>query len=203
MNFRIKISIILIALGLIAFVLPEKNKLSMRLKPEEYLKYFSSEEFSFTPDEVAQFVIEEDSSVQLIDLRSHEVFMKNSIPGAINIPFDELNLKENYNYPKQDNYKTILYSEDDLKASRAQSLLIMSGLKNIYVMKGGMNSWFSKVMLSEYTGETISPQENRLFEIRYKARRLFNDINSLPDSLKIQYLQNKKAKERELVGGCE
>ncbi len=190
MNFRIKISIILIALGLIAFVLPEKNKLSMRLKPEEYLKYFSSEEFSFTPDEVAQFVIEEDSSVQLIDLRSHEVFMKNSIPGAINIPFDELNLKENYNYPKQNNYKTILYSEDDLKASRAQSLLILSGLKNIYVMKGGMNSWFSKVMLSEYTGETISPQENRLFEIRYKARRLFNDINSLPDSLKIQYLQN-------------
>jgi hypothetical protein len=66
-----------------------------------------------------------------------------------------------------------------------------------------MNAWNDNVMLSEYSGETISPQENRLFEIRYKARRFYNEINSLPDSLKMQYLQSKKASERELVGGCE
>ena len=203
MNSRIKISLILLSLGLIAFILPEKNNLTARLKPDEYLKYFSKEQLSFTPDEVAYFVVSEDSAVQLIDLRSHEVFMKNSIPGALNVPFSELNLKENYSSLKQKNYNTILYSEDDALASQAQALLVMSGLRNIYIMKGGMYAWNNKVMLSEYSGETISPQENRLFEIRYKARRFFNEINSLPDSLKIQYLQSKKASERELVGGCE
>lgn len=203
MNSRITISIILVSLGLIAFILPEKNDLSIRIKPEEYLKYFSSEQLNFSPDEVAYFVVAEDSTVQLIDLRSPEIYMKSSIPGALNVPFNELNLKENYKMLNQKEYKIIVYSEDDLIASQAQSLLVMSGLKNIYVMKGGLNAWNDKVMLSEYTGETITPQENRLFEIRYKARRFFNEINSLPDSLKIQYLESKKASERELVGGCE
>ncbi len=202
MNSRIKISLVLLSLGLIAFLLPEKNNLSLQLTPEEYLKYFSEEQLSFTPDEVAYFVVSQDSSVQLIDLRDREKFMENSLPGAVNIPIQELELRENYKYLKQKNHKMILYAEDDLKPTVAQSLLVMAGLRNIYVMEGGLNEWYEKVMQSEFTGQTISPQENRLFEIRYKARRFFNDINSLPDSLKIQYLQNKKAKERQLVGGC-
>jgi hypothetical protein len=51
-------------------------------------------------------------------------------------------------------------------------------------MQGGLNSWFETVMNSEFTGEKISAKENALFESRMKARRLFNDVNSMPDSLK-------------------
>jgi hypothetical protein len=58
-------------------------------------------------------------------------------------------------------------------------------------------------MLSEFRGNKITPRENALFETRYKARRLFNEWNSMSDSLKAGFYKAKKKKERELVGGCE
>ena len=40
-------------------------------------------------------------------------------------------------------------------------------------------------MNSTFTGERISARENALFETRTRARKMFTEINSLPDSLKM------------------
>jgi len=66
-----------------------------------------------------------------------------------------------------------------------------------------MNEWYKTVMLSKFEGDQISPRENALFENRYKARNTFTQINSLPDSMKIQYLEAKRLEESQLDGGCE
>ena len=70
-------------------------------------------------------------------------------------------------------------------------------------MKGGLNDWYKTVMLSNFEGEKITPRENVLFENRFKARKTFTAINSLPDSLKIKYLAARRLKESQLDGGCE
>ena len=82
---------------------------------------------------------------------------------------------------------------------------IASGLdyENIYVMKGGLNEWYKTIMLSQFEGESITPRENILFENRFRARKTFTQVNSLPDSLKTQFLVARRLKEATLDGGCE
>ena len=58
-------------------------------------------------------------------------------------------------------------------------------------MKGGLNEWFNTVMNSSFTGERISARENALFETRTRAKKMFTEMNSLPDSLKLKFIQVK------------
>jgi hypothetical protein len=71
------------------------------------------------------------------------------------------------------------------------------------IMKGGMNEWYRVVMESTFSGGRISAAENAIFEARYRARDFFTRMNSLPDSMKTAFLQVKRMKEAELIGGCE
>ena len=57
-------------------------------------------------------------------------------------------------------------------------------------------------MLTKFEGEKITPRENALFENRYKARDIFTQINSLPDSLKTKFFDAKRLQRSKLDGGC-
>ncbi|KJF44470.1 rhodanese-like domain-containing protein [Draconibacterium sediminis] len=203
MNARIKISVLLAGVGLILAFLPFNAAKSFQLKPTELLEISSNSDMYFSVDEVARFVNNEDSTIQLIDLRSASEFMESNIPGSINIPFNDL-LNPNWEgYLNQDRVRNVYYANGDETANMAWTIVSGLGYSNSFVMKGGMNEWYLTVMLSEFTGERITPRENSLFENRYKARRTFTQINSLPDSLKKQYLEAKRLEESQLDGGCE
>ena len=203
MNARIKISLLLAGVGLILAFLPFNAAKSFQLKPTELLEISSNSDIYFSVDEVARFVNNEDTTIQLIDLRSTSEFMESNIPGSINIPFDDL-LNPNWEgYLNQDKVRNVYYANGDETANKAWTIVSGLGYPNSFVMKGGMNEWYLTVMLSEFKGERITPRENALFENRYKARRTFTQINSLPDSLKMQYLEAKRLEESQLDGGCE
>jgi hypothetical protein len=70
-------------------------------------------------------------------------------------------------------------------------------------MKGGLNEWYNSVMNSSFTGEKISARENAMFETRTRAKNLFIEINSLPDSLKLKFIESKRIAAKKLDGGCE
>ena len=89
MNARIKLSILLAGIGIVLAFLPFNASKTFRLTPTELLEK-SYEDNVFTVDEVARFMNAEDSTVQLIDLRSNAEFMECNIPGSINIPFEDL-----------------------------------------------------------------------------------------------------------------
>lgn len=203
MNARIKISVLLAGVGLILAFLPFNAAKSFQLKPTELLEISLNPDIYFSVDEVARFVNNEDSTIQLIDLRSASEFMESNIPGSINIPFNDL-LNPNWEgYLNQDKVRNVYYANGDEKANLAWTIVSGLGYSNSFVMKGGMNEWYLTVMLSEFNGERITARENALFENRYKARKTFTQINSLPDSLKMQYLEAKRLEESQLDGGCE
>jgi rhodanese-related sulfurtransferase len=152
---------------------------------------------------VARLLNNEDSTIQIIDLRSPGEYRYSYIPGAINIPFESFLDEEYQGYIDQAELKNILYSNGDIISSQAWMYASQMGFGSIKVMKGGMNEWYRTVMLSEFSGNRISPRENALYENRYRARKFFIQMNSLPDSLKTTFLAARKAKEMELVGGCE
>ncbi len=203
MNPRVRISVLLISLGVItAFVPLKQNKVNL-LKPSELLKKSMDEQFNLTVDEVARYMIRGNVDFMIIDLRTPEEYKAFNIPGSINIPYKDLLHKDYGGYLDQDELKNIFYSNGDIVASQAWTLCAGMGYKNNYVMQGGMNEWYKTVMESKFSGERITPRENALFEVRYKARKLFTEINSIPDSLKMMFVEAKRKKEKQLDGGCE
>ncbi len=202
MNIREKISIVLVGLGIILALLPLTGNRSFTVSPKRLVAGAFDQTSYFTTDQVARFIATEDTSVQLIDLRTQEAFSKLNIPGSISIPYESF-IDIAPGILTGGNMKYILYSNGDIDANNAW--IIAKGLKisNVYVMNGGLNDWFSTVMNSRFTGERISARENALFENRRKAGQIFTEINSLPDSLKRKYFEARHVAAKKLDGGCE
>jgi rhodanese-related sulfurtransferase len=203
MNIREKLSIILLCLGLLLAILPLRTTRSFTGKPEELLTRSLDNESLLNVDQVARFIVNEDPGIVIIDLRPSDEFMKFSIPGAINIPWSDMTMRDPSLFLGTGETRNIFYSNGDLISGYAVAFAGGLGYRNCYSMKGGMNEWIRTVMNTKFSGDKISARENAIFEARARAGRLFTEMNSLPDSLKIKYLNSKKFNPKKLDGGCE
>jgi rhodanese-related sulfurtransferase len=203
MNTREKFSAVLLSLGLILALIPLSGNRSFTVKPHEMLSEVIDENSWLTVDQVAKLIVAEDSTIQIIDVRSPEEFKTASLPGAVNIPYNELLDRNPSAYLGSGKARNIFYSNGDLDANYALALASGFGFDNSFVMKGGMNEWFNTIINSTFNGEKISARENALFETRTRAKKMFNEINSLPDSLKMQFMKSNKNASKKLDGGCE
>jgi rhodanese-related sulfurtransferase len=203
MNTREKFSAVLLSLGLILALIPLSGNRSFTTKPGNVVKVVLDDKSYLTVDQVAKYIVAEDSTIRIIDLRSPEEFKTASLPGAVNVPYRELPSRDPADYLISGNTRNIFYSNGDLNANYALVIASGFGFDNSYVMKGGMNEWFNKIINSTFTGERISARENALFETRTRARKMFNELNSLPDSLKQQFMRSNKNSSKKLDGGCE
>jgi len=203
MNTREKFSVGLLCLGLILALLPLSGSRSFTVKPQKLLTDLLDGNTYLTVDQVAKYLVSEDSSVQIFDLRTPEEFQAANIPGSINIPYSKLLDADPSSILNNGKDRNIFYSNGDFDSNYALSIARGLNIKNTFVMKGGLNEWFNTVMNSSFTGEKISARENALFETRTRAKRMFSEMNSLPDSLKIKFFQSKHLAAKKLDGGCE
>jgi rhodanese-related sulfurtransferase len=203
MNIRGKFSIILFSVGLILVVFQITGNISFKVKPEKLISELKEAESFYTVDQVARIVSAEEPGYQIIDLRTPEEFRSFNIPGSVNKPYSDIFKTDPSGYLGNKEIKTIFYSNGDFDSNYA--LVFARGLKydNVYVMKGGLNEWFNTIMNSSFSGERISARENAIFETRFRARKMFSDINSLPDSLKQKFIESKHLAAKKLDGGCE
>jgi rhodanese-related sulfurtransferase len=203
MNIRKEFSVLLLLLSLILALLPLSANRSFTAKPNKLLSDVLNKDASFTVDQVAEFIIREDNTVQLIDLRSPEEFRKQAIPGAVNIPYPEFVTKDPEIWLGNKNVRNIFYSAGDIESDYALVYARGLGYDNSYVMAGGVREWIRSVMETKFTGARITARENALFETRRRAGEMFTELNSLPDSLKMKFLESKKFSAKKLDGGCE
>ena len=203
MNAREKFSVGLLCLGLILALLPLSGSRSFIVRPQKLLSEVLDGNTYVTVDQVARFIVSEDSSVQIIDLRKPEEFRVMNIPGSINVPYSKFLDNDPGTFLSSAKSRNILYSNGDFDANYALAIAKGLNLKNIYVMKGGLNEWYNTVMNSSFTGEKISARENALFETRTSAKKMFNEMNSMPDSLKLKFIESKHIAAKKLDGGCE
>jgi rhodanese-related sulfurtransferase len=203
MNARIKYSVLLVGVGVILAFLPFDASESFRLKSDELLAKSASGEMFLQVDQVARMINQEDSTIQLIDVRNAEQYHACNLPGSLNIPIADLLNPAWEGTLNQNETKKIFYGNDDQIAATAWTIATGLGIRNNFVMIGGLNEWFRVVMLSKFSGEKITPAENALFENRLNARRTFTQLNSLPDSLKGKYFKTKRIRQQKLDGGCQ
>lgn len=190
-------------MGLILALLPERGNSSFIVKPRNLLSELLDNNSYYSVDQVARFIVAEDSTVQIIDLRSPDEFRAANIPGSINIPYNTLIDRKPGSILNNGKAKNIFYSNGDLNSNYALSIARGLNIKNTYAMKGGMNEWYNTIMNSSFTGEKITARENAMFETRTRAKKMFSEMNSLPDSLKAKFFKTKHLAAKKLDGGCE
>jgi rhodanese-related sulfurtransferase len=203
MNIRKEFSVLLILLSLILVLLPLTANRSFTAKPDTLLADVLNVDASFTVDQVAEFIVREDPTVQLIDLRPAEKYSTQSIPGAVNIPYADFIRSDPEIWLGNRKVRNIFYATGDTESDYALVYSRGLGYDNSFVMEGGLSEWVRTVINTKFAGERITARENALFETRRRAGEMFTELNSLPDSLKIKYLESRKFSAKKLDGGCE
>ena len=203
MKIRKEISALLVLLSLILALLPLSANRSFTEKPDALLSGVLDDATSYTVDQVAEFIVREDTAFQLIDLRPAEEFRNQALPGAVNVPYPEFIESDPAKWLGNKNTRVIFYSGGDLESDYALVYARGMGYENSFIMAGGITEWVRTVIETKFTGERITARENALFETRRRAGEMFTELNSLPDSLKAKFLESKRFSAKKLDGGCE
>jgi rhodanese-related sulfurtransferase len=90
----------------------------------------------------------------LLDIRVAHEYAKNSIPGSLNIPFDQINLRIE-NLAKDQ--AVLLVCDNGVKSVTASEQLAAKGFNFLYVLKGGMSLFQGVTESSISTCEAPSP----------------------------------------------
>ena len=202
-SIRFQVSAILVLLSGLIILLPDARQSSGELNVPGMLEVMNESGQFLTVDQVARMVVYEDTSILLVDVRDTEAYRAVHIPGAINLPVSDILNPDWSGYLDDPVVRPVFYSNGNTMAGEAWMICTQKGYTGSYIMKGGMNEWYREVMESTFEGERITAADNATFEVRYRARKFFNRMNSIPDSLKTAFLEVKRKKEDDLVGGCE
>jgi rhodanese-related sulfurtransferase len=202
-SIRFQVSAILVLLSSLIILLPDARQSSGELNVPRMMEVMNESGQFLTVDQIARMVVYEDTSILLVDVRDPDAYRAVHIPGAVNIPVSDILNPDWAGYLNDPVVRPVFYSNGNTMASEAWMLCTQKGYTGSLIMRGGMNEWYREVMESIFEGDRISAADNATFEVRYRARKFFNRMNSMPDSLKTAFLEVKRQKEAELVGGCE
>jgi len=173
LSFRyIILSIVFIVLAGGLVVLPKFEK-QEGIEPEKLLADAISPERYISTDVLADRMINQDPTLLLIDLRTAEDYNKYALPNAINIPIENIFSKDYEGYLNQVEYDVVLYSNDNFKADQAWILCKRLDYKNLRVLKGGINKWYSTIINPEKPTELMASKAFDLYSFRKAASMYF------------------------------
>ncbi|MBI9033871.1 MAG: rhodanese-like domain-containing protein [Bacteroidales bacterium] len=202
MNPRITISIILLAVASVVAFLPETSNRSFELAPDELLIEIQKNKNYFSVDELADLLVNADPSVLLIDLRSEEEYKNFSLPGSLNIPFDQLLDEKWEGYLDQTNRKNIFYSNGTTLSTQAWILTTRLAYKNNYVLTGGINEWFDRIVQPVPPEMTEDKLAYENYQSRLSAKAFFYGGTAGPKKSSGPAIQVQRKKKKTAGGGC-
>jgi rhodanese-related sulfurtransferase len=86
--------------------------------------------------------VAQNSIAHLIDIRSHEEYEKQHIPGAINIPSEEL-ATASEQFSRNDTYVCVCNHGKE-RCQAAAEYLHDLGFENAFYLEGGTSGWFDE-----------------------------------------------------------
>lgn len=205
MNLRYTLlSVILLLLAFGFTVLPEKDY-SKDLNADKVLLAVLDDSRYLSTDEIASLLINNDPSLQLIDVRKPEQFKEFSLPGAINIPLDSLLTDNASLYLDQDLRTNVLYSNGSIYASQAWLLTKRMGYKKVFIMRGGLNHWVETILRPTEPKQEDPANDFATYQFRKGASQYFGGGSAVAGSStsktkKKPIIRSKKKKS--VAGGC-
>jgi len=164
------ILLIVAAFGLL--ILPDRDKPN-EINPQELLTAIDDHARFLSTDLITERIIGSDPALQLIDVRSADQFRQFALPGAVNIPLDSLLSSQWRETLMQQGKDKVFYSNADIEADQAWQICRRSSFKRIFVMKGGLNYWYTSIMKCSPPKATAPSQEIDLYNFRLAARQYF------------------------------
>jgi sulfur-carrier protein adenylyltransferase/sulfurtransferase len=166
---RQMLSVIILSLGLIIAAVPKNTTTPYKLSAEQILDEMKSGTQYLYPDLIAQMLVEGDPTLQLIDVRPVSDYEKYHLPGAINIPFDDLLSPEHQDVLNQDVMMNVLYANGTTRANEAWMLIRQLGYNNNYVLTGGLNYWVETILNPQAPAATSPDDEFARYDFRKAA----------------------------------
>lgn len=204
MKARFIISIVLVCLGFIAAILPQKKNSSIELDAKQLLSEIQLETYVISIDEMANAMINNDPEYQLIDVRTKEEYEKFSLPGAMNIPLDNLFDEEWAPYIDQVARKNVFYCNGTTQASEAWMLTRQKGFQNNYILKGGLNNWFATIIEPEEPSSVSGEEAIFSYHARLGAKQFFTGAGAADNSSSKKKAKKPvpRRKKKMVAGGC-
>jgi sulfur-carrier protein adenylyltransferase/sulfurtransferase len=163
------LTLVLMILAIVIAFVPANTTRPYKLTAEQLLTEIRTGTQFISPDEVADKIIQKDPSIQLIDVRNPREFDQFSLPGAINIPLQDI-LSENWvDVLNQGTKMNIFYSNGSTEANEAWLLTRQLGYQNNYVLQGGLNYWMETVLNPSKPGTISSNDEIARYDFRKAA----------------------------------
>jgi rhodanese-related sulfurtransferase len=210
-SFRYKILAIIFLVLAGGLVLLPKYQKQEGIKSEVLLSHANSPERYISTDQIANKIINQDPSFILIDVRDEESYNNYSLPNAINIPLKKIFDEESVPYLNQNQFDVVFFSNDNFYADQAWMLCDRLGFKNLRVLNGGLNKWFTTIINPVKPNEDMPAEEFELYSTRKAASMFFGvgypdqviseDSNSKTEAPK-QVITVQKKKKKAAEGGC-
>ncbi len=174
-----------------------------QVEPQQLLMEIVQPTRYVNTDLVAKMIIQNDPSLELIDVRSANEFGKFSLTNAINIPLDSLINESSLDYFGIPGTKVVFISNDDIEADQAWVLTKRLGFNSIYVMKGGLNRWMETIIQPQKPSDDSPLTAFETYEFRNGARLYFTGVKiDNEETGKVKVVVRRKKKSAAASGGC-
>ena len=196
------IIIIAVLLGGGLLLIPNPDYVE-ELSPQQILLDINNDSRFWSTDMIADKIIKQDPSLLLIDVRDEGQYEYFSLPGALNIPLENILDPEWGDYFDAEDYDIVLYSNGDVYADQAWILLKRLNYKNIRVMKGGLNCWAETILQAPVPKQSDPQEAFELYNFRRAARQYFGGGGEITTDDPAEVIQvSRKKKSGAAEGGC-
>ena len=192
---------LLLAFG--TFFLFQNNNSPKQIDPATLLWETIQPTRYLTTDQVAKMIIQNDPSLELVDVRSADEFNKFSLPNAINVPLDSIVNESSRDYFGIPGMNVVFLSNDDIKADEAWVLVKRLGFNATYVMKGGLNHWIETIIQPKEPSEESPHTAFETYDFRKGAQLYFTGAKVETTTTKKKKVVIKRKKKAVVAsGGC-
>jgi rhodanese-related sulfurtransferase len=207
MKTRVIISFVFAGLGLIIAAVPQNTTLPYKLTAGQMLEQSNNRVHYYSPEEVADIIIQDDPEFQLIDVRPQDEYEKFSLPKAINIPLTDILADEYRDILNQDVRRNIFYSNGTVDATKAWMIVSQLGWENNYVMEGGLNYWAEVIMNPLPPASVSANEEIAKYQFRKAAGQILSgNTEASTDAVSTTEIAKPPIKRRpqrkRVEGGC-
>lgn len=148
--------------------------------PEQLVVDIMQQSRFITADEVAKLLIDKDPSLLLIDIRPTTEYNLFSLDNAVNIPSDSLLTPNNIEYFKAGHNKVVLFGNGDVRSQMAWLELKKHGFNQVFVLKSGLNGWFTQIINPPTPMPYSSQAEFNQYSFRKAAGNFFSGATEVP-----------------------
>ena len=192
---------LLLAIGTMFLSKSEQQK---QIEPDKLLWEIIQPTRYVSTDEVAKLIIQNDPSIELIDVRTAKEFAEFSLPNAINIPLDSIVTTSSLEYFGIPGMNVIFFSNDAIQADQGWVMTKRLGFDATYVMKGGLNRWIETIIQPTEPKETAPQTEFDIYQFRKGAQIYFTGakVETTTNAKKNKVVIKRRKKTVTASGGC-